>query len=215
MTAVYRKPTFSGVFTNFGSFIPKSYKYNLLFTLLHSAFKLCSNFERFHQEIDKSKTIFENNGYPKSFVDFCIKKYLDNVFIKESSAESLEKKLICVLPFLGKKSMQLRTRLVNSIECNLEFRKLKVIFQSPCKLSSLFRYKDSRQKKIRSDIAYRYMCSNCKVTCCSKTYHHFFTRAAEYMGISNLTGKRLKCVKQSAVSDHLLECNCSDVTVRL
>ena len=53
MTSVYRKPTFSGVFTNFGSFIPKSYKYNLLFMLLHRAFKLCSNFERFHQEIDK------------------------------------------------------------------------------------------------------------------------------------------------------------------
>ena len=83
MTSVYRKPTFSGVFTNFGSFIPKSYKYNLLFTLLHRAFKLCSNFERFHQEIDKLKTIFENNGYPKSFVDFCIKKYLDKVFIKK------------------------------------------------------------------------------------------------------------------------------------
>ena len=29
------------------------------------------------------------------------------------------------------------------------------------------------------------------------------------MGISNLTGKHLKCVKHSAVSDHLLECNCS------
>ena len=29
------------------------------------------------------------------------------------------------------------------------------------------------------------------------------------MGISNSTGKRLKSVKQSAVSDHLLECNCS------
>ena len=29
------------------------------------------------------------------------------------------------------------------------------------------------------------------------------------MGISNLTGKRLKSVKQSAVSDHLLKCNCS------
>ena len=72
MTSVYRKPTFSGVFTNFGSSIPKSYKYNLLFTLLHRTFKLCSNFERFHQEIDKLKTIFENNGYPKSFVDFCI-----------------------------------------------------------------------------------------------------------------------------------------------
>ena len=37
----------------------------------------------------------------------------------------------------------------------------------------------------------------------------FFTRAAEHMGISNLTGKRLTCVKQSAVSDHRLERNCS------
>ena len=27
------------------------------------------------------------------------------------------------------------------------------------------------------------------------------------MAISNLARKRLKCVKQSAVSDHLLECN--------
>ena len=37
----------------------------------------------------------------------------------------------------------------------------------------------------------------------------FFTGAAEHMGISNLTGKRLKKVKQLAVSDHLLGCNCS------
>ena len=73
LTSVYLKPTFSGVFTNFGSFILKSCKCNLLFALLHRAFKLFSNFERFHQEIDKLKTIFENNGYPKSFVDFCIK----------------------------------------------------------------------------------------------------------------------------------------------
>ena len=29
------------------------------------------------------------------------------------------------------------------------------------------------------------------------------------MGISNLAAKPLKSVKQSAISDHLLECNCS------
>ena len=210
MTSVYRKPTFSGVFTNFGSFIPKSYKYNLPFTLLHRAFKLCSKVERFHQEIDKLKTIFENNGYAKSFVDFCIKKYLDKTFMKKKVVlKASKKELICVLPFLGKKSMQLTNRLVNSIESDLKFRKLKVIFQSPCKLNSLFRCKDSLEKKIRSDIVYRYMRSNCKVTYYGNTYRHFFTRAAEHMGISSFTGKRLKCVKQSTVSDHLLECNCS------
>ena len=29
------------------------------------------------------------------------------------------------------------------------------------------------------------------------------------MGVSNLTGKRLKNIKDSAVSDHLLQCNCT------
>ena len=105
--------------------------------------------------------------------------------------------------------MQLRTRLVNSIESNLKFCKLKVIFQSPCKLNSFFRYKDFLQKKIRSDIFYRYMCSNCKVVYYGKTYRHFFTKTEEHVNISNLTGKHLKCVKESAVSDHLLENNCS------
>ena len=52
------------------------------------------------------------------------------------------------------------------------------------------------------------MCSNGKVTYYGKTYHHFFTRAKEQMGIPNLTEK-LKSVKQSAVPDHLPQCNCS------
>ena len=112
----------------------------MLLTLLHRAFKLCSNFELFDQEIDKLQTIFGNNSYLKSFIDFCIKKYLDKVFIKKEVVLELSKKeLICILPFLGKKSMQLRTCLVNSIESNLKFWKLKVIFQSPCKLNSFIR----------------------------------------------------------------------------
>ena len=117
--------------------------------------------------------------------------------------------LICVLPFIGNKSLQLRTRLVNSIENNLKFCKLKLIFQSPCKLSWMFRYKDSLEKEIHPDIVYRYTCSNCKVAYHCKTYCNSFTRAAEHMGISNSTRKRLKSVKQSAVSNYLLECNCS------
>ena len=52
-TSVYRKPTFSGVFTNFESFIPISNKYNK--TLLYRAVRLCSNVELFHREILKLK----------------------------------------------------------------------------------------------------------------------------------------------------------------
>ena len=102
-----------------------------------------------------------------------------------------KRELICVLPYLGKASLDLRT-----IERNLPFCKLKIIFRSKCRLNTLFRFKDSLEKKIRSGIIYRYTCSNCKVTYYGKTFPHFYTRAAEHMGISNLTGKRLKTVMQ-------------------
>ena len=116
-----------------------------------------------------------------------------------------KRELICVLPYLGKVSLDLRTRLRRTIERNLPFCKLKVIFRSKCRLNTLFRFKDSLEKKFRSVIIYRYTCSNCNVTYYGKTFHHFYTRAAEQVGISNLTGKRLKDVMQSAI----LQCNCT------
>ena len=162
--------------------------------------KFHQEIEQFHQEIENLKNIFRKNGYPVNFTDFCIKKYLNNLYVKkEVYLLAPKKQLICVLPFLGKKSLQLRSRLVNSVNKTVRFCNLKVVFRSQRKLNTLFRFKDSLNKKIRSFLVYRYTCSNCNVTYCGKTYRHFFTRAAEHMGISNLTGKRLKNIKDSAV----------------
>ena len=47
------------------------------------------------------------------------------------------------------------------------------------------------------------------VTYYGKNFDHFSTRTAEHMGISNLRGKHLKNVKRSAISGHLLQCNCA------
>ena len=81
--------------------------------------------------------------------------------------------------------------------------------RSKCRLNTLFRFKDSSEKEISSGIIYRYTCSNCKVTYYWKTFRHFYTREAEHMGIFNLTGKNPKKNKQSTLSDHLLQCNCT------
>ena len=87
--------------------------------------------------------------------------------------------------------------------------KLKVIFKSKCWLNTLFRFKDSLEKKVYSGIIYRYTCSYCKVTYSGKTFCYFYTRAVQHIRISNLIGKWLKNVKQSAISDRLLRCNCT------
>ena len=173
----------------------------MIWSLLYRAFSSCSSFELLHQEILKLKDIFKRNGYPISFIDKCVKRFLDKVFVeKKTFLTASKKQLVCALPLIGKKSLQLRSRLVKSIHMSI---------QAPCKLRSLFHFEDTLDKKIRCDLVYRYTCSNCNVTYYGKTYRHFFTRAAEHMGISNLTEKCVKNVKQSAVSDHLLQCDCS------
>ena len=61
VTRVYRKPTFSGVFTNYENFIQTYQKRGLLNTLLHylitSYFSICFDLKTFHFEIDHLETI--------------------------------------------------------------------------------------------------------------------------------------------------------------
>ena len=113
LTSVYLKPTFSGVFTNFDSYIPLPHKSGLISSLSYRAFRLCSNFEISHQEIIFLKDIFKRNGYPYNFIDKCVKRFLDKIFIEKKVFSVAQKKeLVFVLPFIGKKLLQLRSRLV-------------------------------------------------------------------------------------------------------
>ena len=177
---------------------------------LHWSLRLCSNFENFHQEIETLKSILKLKSYAHNLINHCIKKFLNKLFAQRDLNFTVPKReLICVLPYLGKASLDLKTKLRRTIERNLPFCKLNIIFRSKYRLNTLFHFKDSLEKKLRSGIIYRYRCSSCNVTYYGKTFRHFYTRAAENMGISNLTEKRLKNVKQSAISDHLLQCNCT------
>ena len=134
---------------------------------------------------------------------------MDEIFIETKVFLVAQKnELVCVLPFIGKKSLEFRYRLVESIQQVLKFCSLNVICQSPRNWQTLFKFKDSLDKKIRTDLIYRYTCSNCNVTYYGKTYRHFFTRAAEHTTIFNLTEKRVKNMKEPAVPDHRLQCNC-------
>ena len=182
------------------------HKGGIIDTLLHRSFRLCF----FFQEIEPLKSIFKQNNYPKNFVNQNIKNYFNKLFIQKDLNFTVPKReLTFGLPYLRKLWFDLRTRLRRTLERDLPYWKLKLVFRSKCRLNTLFRFKDPLEKKIRSGIIYRYTCSNCKVTYYGKTFRHFYTRAAEHMGISNLTGKRLKNVKQSAIFDHLLQCNCT------
>ena len=60
--SVYGKPSFSGVFTNFKSFIPTVHKFGLVYNLLHRCFNITSCYETFHSEVNELKQFFKLNG---------------------------------------------------------------------------------------------------------------------------------------------------------
>ena len=62
---VYRKKTFSCVYTNFNCCVPETYKTGLMKSLLFQCFSLYSDFANFHHEINTLKIILYKNNYPR------------------------------------------------------------------------------------------------------------------------------------------------------
>ena len=85
------------------------------------------------------------------------------------------------------------------LQCNI-----KVIFQSKNRLSNLFQFNDSIPKEFCSHLVYKFLCSNCNITCDSETEHHLNVRSREHFSLSALTSKCVNNNKKSAVKGHHL-----------
>ena len=112
VTLIFRKATFSGVFTNYHSFIFDTYKIGLVHTLLFRFFKICSSMENFYIEVELLRSIFKYNNFLVNITDQCIKKLLDKLHVPKQIVPTVpERKLLVGLPYLGTFSLNLRKRL--------------------------------------------------------------------------------------------------------
>ena len=217
-TSIYRKETFSGVYSNFHSFIPREYKTGLLRTLLHRAYVISSSYINFHDEITKLKDIWIKNSFPVYFIDKAVKKFLNILFIKRQreKLKSDKKEVTMILPYLGVISMQLKRKLSNLFHTCFPDVKIKVIFSAKNRLSNGFHFKDILPNDIRSLILYNYKCSVCENTYVGKTKRHYIVRRNEHLGVSVLSGKSLKYNPDSATAirkhinddDHICNNDC-------
>ena len=76
-TNLYRKSTFSGVFTNFFSYLSIQFKACLVSTLLFRCYQLTSTTDAFHKEVKRLRGILARNSYPLEFIDQCIAAFLN------------------------------------------------------------------------------------------------------------------------------------------
>ena len=98
-----------------------------------------------------------------------------------------KKQLLIILPFLGHLSFETRNRLNSCIRNQLPSCSLRIAFQSKTRLSSLFKFKESIPKYLRSHLIYEFSCRCLNATYYDETERHIFVRA-----------------KTSAIMDHIL-----------
>ena len=116
-TTLYRKPTFTGLFSNYYSFVPLRFKLNLISTLVFRIYNICSNVCNVHSELEKLCTILVRNGYPKHVVQKIVKFTFTKLHCPKIPVHTCsKKKLYFSIPFTGKHSLYLRNSLLNSCE---------------------------------------------------------------------------------------------------
>ena len=207
-TSVFRKDTFTGLGTSYFSFCVFNFKWNGIITLLNRAYRVSSNFITLHAELEFLKTYFFNNGFPLSFIDSCIRKFLYNIRHVPNAVATVEKrKIFLSFQYFGVQSDKLKHELETLLYkyfCHLD---CKIILVNSFTIGSLFRFKDSLPKSLRSNIVYKFSCEQCSSEYVGSTTRTLNVRTCEHVGKSFRTGIPLTTPSNSSIRSHAEICS--------
>ena len=115
-TSVFHKKTYTGLLLNYSSFVPDSYKYGLIKTLIDRIYKISSTWTSFDVDLKNLKQVLLNNQYPLTMIDNVIKKYLQNAVNKTNTGSmSVEMPNIETryfkIPFIGMYSKVIQNKI--------------------------------------------------------------------------------------------------------
>ena len=112
-----------------------------------------------------------------------------------------KKDLMIELPYLGKFSLQICTKINRVMKNKLPHCNFRIVFQSKSKLINFFTVKDKIPIFLRFGIVYKFKCRGCNATYYGKTKRQFKVRMCKHLGVSTLTGKRMKGENDSAIKN--------------
>ena len=178
--------------------------------LQYCCFKICFDSTKFHEKFSFLKQVFLKHDYRLSFIDNynCFKTLADKLFIKCLQLITVEKKtLFLSLQHLCEISLHTRAKLRKSLKGLLNSCKLQIILKNQRKLLNAFYFSDRLPFDLVTGVVYKCTRGKCNSTNYKETDTCLNVRSGEHIGISTLTFKKTKPSKESAIEEHLLNCN--------
>ena len=182
-TKIYRKSTFTGLITKWDSFVPRSYKYSAISSMIYRAIKICSTKPALDAEFNFIRQIALKNGYPIAFVNSIIGKQI-SLLNEPPVAEptTLETDTVVLrVPYYGEPSEIFGKRVVAAVAKQYPLKKVRVVYDLTSRIGQYFNTKDPIPTDLRSGIIYEAICSQCNVNYIGKTYRHLQTRVNEHL----------------------------------
>ena len=206
ITSVYRKATFTGLGTNYFSCINEVYKVSCIRTLIHRAFKICSSYQSFHEEVEFLKTFFTNNNFPMKLINKVIKHFLNKQFDPRQTVIGAPKqKIFFELPYIGSQTTKLTSEVISVLGKIFPQILPCFYFRSTCTIGQLFKKKDTPDQMLRTSVVYKYDCHCCQRCYIGSTSLQMFRRCAQHQGVSFRTGQHLTKPDKSSIRDHCMQ----------
>ena len=141
------------------------------------------------------------NNYLSNFIDLCIKSFLDKLYTPKLLFRMYLKEIFLLsLPFLGSTSLQIRKKLQKLFSDKLTSCNLKTVFTPPVGVKSFFTIKDKLPKCCFHNLL-------TSISVVASVLLIMVVRICEHLGISHLTGTKVKIENNYAIQEHLLCCN--------
>ena len=183
---IYQKSTNIGLLLNCQSFAWFSYKISLIKCLIDRSFKICNNWNSFHNDIESFKSNLMKNAYPPFLINKVIKKYLSYQFCSnQNQLKGTSEVHYFKLPYFGNLSHHIKNKLpkLGKKFCK-ENINIKLVFTS-FKSKTYFWYKDPIPDDLKSFLVYKFTCVSCSCSYIGETCRDFKTRIEEHNKIDN------------------------------
>ena len=215
ITSVYRKPTYTGLLTNFFSFTPSKYKNGLIKTLLDRCYKINNTWVGFDKDLENLTKTLDKNQFPTKLINKVTKKDLNLKLDKRPLENNTEVKTdtrFFKLPYIAKYSNIAQKKIQDLAKTFCKGIDVKVVL-TPFKISSKFSYKDPLPFHLQSFIVYKFVCANCKVCYVGETTMHFITRINEHLQ-EDAKSNIFKYLRESRVCNSVCNKDCFSVIDR-
>jgi hypothetical protein len=207
-TSVFRKKTFTGLGTNFFSNIYIGYKISSIMSLINRAYKISSNFNIFHVELNFLKSFAISNKFPGFMFDSFVKTILNRQLVVNQIVPTVPKLNIYLnLPDIGYLNDKLKQDMQNVIEKYFYQIRPQFYFKNNFRIGTFFRIKESVEDARVTSYIYKYLCDCCQQSYLGSSSLQSFVRCSQHSGVSFRTGRPYTTLSKSAIRDHCNSCN--------